>query len=69
MGSRYSMLTLAATRPLSEQTDDLPLIVDIDLLGGRDFRQSGHGHDVAADHDDELGAGREPDLADVDHVT
>jgi len=30
--------------------------------------QARHGHDVAADHDDELGAGGEAHLAHVHHV-
>jgi Na+/H+ antiporter NhaD/arsenite permease-like protein len=45
------------------------LTVDqIDLVRGGHLGQSGHGHDVAADHHHELGAGRQPHFADVDHV-
>ena len=33
------------------------------LIGGRDLRQTRHGHDFPADRNDELGPGREPHLA------
>ncbi len=47
-----------------EQAFDLALLVEEDLLRGRRLGQAGHGHDLAADDDDEAGAGRQPDLAD-----
>src|SRR5882762_7129405 len=53
--------------PKSEQADDFA-VDQIDFVRRRDLRQPGHGHDVAADHHHELGAGGEAHLADVDHV-
>src|SRR6185436_3487339 len=50
-----------------EQPDDLA-VHQVDLVRGRNLRQPGHGHDVAADHHHELGAGGKAHLADVDHV-
>ena len=41
-----------------KQPDDLPVRVQVDAVGGGDLGQAGHGHDVAAHGDDELGAGR-----------
>ena len=41
---------------------------EVDLGGRRHLRQPRHGHDVAADHDHELGAGGEANLAHVDDV-
>jgi Na+/H+ antiporter NhaD/arsenite permease-like protein len=41
---------------------------EIDLGGRGHLGQPGHGHHVPADHHHELGAGREPHFADVDHV-
>lgn len=49
---------------LSKQTLDQTLVVETDLLGRGDLWQSWHGHDLAGDHDDELGAGRKAQLAD-----
>ena len=43
---------------LLKQSLNLPRIVEADDVGGRHFRQAGHGHDVAGDDDDELGTGR-----------
>jgi len=40
----------------------------VDLVRRGHLGQSGHGHDVAADHHHELGARREPHFAHVDHV-
>ncbi len=40
-------------RPRSKQSDNPALGVEADPLRGRAARQSGHRHDVAADHDDE----------------
>jgi hypothetical protein len=51
-----------------EQPNHLAGLVDIDGVGRRHLRQARHGHDVAADHDNELGAGGEPDFADVHDV-
>src|SRR5436190_18530448 len=39
----------------SEQPDDPPLIVDVDRIRRRHFRQPRHGHDLTADRHDELG--------------
>ena len=41
----------------------LPVFVDVDRLGGGDFRQAGHGHDVAGEHDHEAGPGRNHHVA------
>jgi hypothetical protein len=53
--------------PLLEEADHLA-VDEIDLGGGRRLRQSRHGHDVAADHHHELGAGGEANLADINDV-
>jgi N-acyl-D-aspartate/D-glutamate deacylase len=37
---------------------DLAMLVDMDPLGGRMARQARHGHDLAAERDDETGTGR-----------
>src|SRR5688500_7540257 len=50
-------------RPRSEETFDLSLVVEEDLLGRRRLGQARHGHDLTADNHDEAGAGRQPDLA------
>ena len=41
----------------SEQSFDLAILAQMDRLGGGHPRQARHGHDVAADRDDEAGAG------------
>src|SRR5688572_20795945 len=51
----------------SEQADHLA-VNQVDLVGGRNLRQARHGHDVTADHHDELGTGSQAHLADVDYV-
>src|SRR5947207_8151761 len=51
-----------------EQTADAPVRADVDAVRGRHPGEPGHGHDVAADHDHEFRARREPHLANVDHV-
>ena len=51
-----------------EQPLDQALGVDPDAVGGGHARQAGHGHDVAADRDHELGAVGEPDLTHRHHV-
>ena len=56
------------SRLRSEQPGDPPLAVDRNVVGGGDLGEAGHGHDVAADRDHELGAGGEPHLADGYHV-
>src|SRR6516164_6790237 len=61
-GTRFS-----ATLRL-EQPGDAAVAVDVDVVRGRNLRQSRHGHDVATDHDHELRARGEPHLANVDHV-
>ena len=48
-----------------EQPRNLPVVRDVDVVRRRGHRQARHRHDVAADHHDELRAGREPHLADV----
>jgi Na+/H+ antiporter NhaD/arsenite permease-like protein len=50
-----------------EQTHNFA-VDEIDLAGGGDLGQTGHGHDVPADHHHEFRAGGEAHLADVDHV-
>ncbi|CTQ54261.1 hypothetical protein LP7551_02793 [Roseibium album] len=47
-----------------EQTFNLPLIIEPDLIGRRHARQAGHGHDFTADDDNETCTGREPDFPD-----
>src|SRR5437879_1623551 len=49
--------TLQAPRPL-EQPFDLAAVVEADGIGRRHLGQAGHGHDLAADHYQELGPGR-----------
>jgi hypothetical protein len=51
-----------------EQTFDLAGVIDRDAVGRRHTRQSGHGHDAAADGDNESRAGGQPNLADADLV-
>src|SRR6184192_24672 len=51
-----------------EQTANPAVRAHVDVVRGRQLREPGHGHDVAADHDHELRARGEPHLADVDHV-
>jgi len=40
-----------------EQSDDPAVRTDVDGIGRRHFGQAGHGHDLTADRDHELGAG------------
>src|SRR5215510_2234018 len=49
---------------ISEQALDLPTLVEADRVGGRHPGQAGHGHDLAGDGDDELGAGGESQFTD-----
>ena len=63
----FPMPSIGARFCVRTDPTTLPSIRSI-LFGRRHLRQAGHGHDVAADHDDELGAGGEPHLAHVDHV-
>src|SRR5690606_41060546 len=51
-----------------EEADDVAVLVEADLVGGGHLGQSRHGHDLAGDDDDELGAGSEPHLAHRDNV-
>src|SRR5260370_380029 len=46
-----------------EQPGDAAVFGQVDAVGGGDARQARHRHDLAAHRDDELGAGRQPDLA------
>src|SRR5204862_7309427 len=46
-----------------EQPRDAPVRADVDAVRGGHLRQPWHGHDVAADHDDEFRARGEPHLA------
>ena len=39
-----------------EKSFDLALVVETDVVRRRHTRQSGHGHDIATDRDDELGS-------------
>ncbi len=59
------MVFLSEKSFLEEAGDDAVLI-DVDALGGRDFRQAGHGHDVTGEGDDEAGAGGDFEVADRD---
>ena len=52
----------------SKQANDLAFVVDIDGVRTRHFRQSRHGHDVAAHQHHELGTCREPYFADRQHM-
>ena len=56
-----------AARP-SGQAEDGPVVGEVDPRRRGLAREPGHGHHVAADQDDEAGAGGEPDLADVELV-
>src|SRR5574339_645241 len=58
----------SARRAALEEADDLAVFIKIDTRGRRHLRQSRHRHDVAAEHDDELRAGGESHLADIDGV-
>ena len=40
-----------------KQSFDLALVIEADIVRRRHTRQAGHGHDIAADCDDELGTG------------
>src|SRR5262245_55948575 len=53
---------------LLEQSLDLPLLVEADVVRARHLGQARHGHDLAGDDDQELRARRQPHLADRDHV-
>src|SRR6266849_8657382 len=46
-----------------EQPHDASVGADVDRVGRRHLGQAVHGHDVTADRDNELRAGRQPDLA------
>src|SRR5437762_169523 len=50
--------------PWLKQSDDSAVRHYVDLVCRRNLRQAGHGHDVAAYRDDELGAGGKPHFAD-----
>src|SRR5688572_17793403 len=47
--------SLRYSSPRLEQPDDFAVVGEIDPLGRRHLGQSRHGHDIAADHHDELG--------------
>ena len=49
--------------PGSEQTADDTVFVYVDLLGGGNLRQTGHGHDITGKRDDEAGAGGDLQIA------
>ena len=53
----------------SAEAEDRPVVGEVDARGRRVPRQARHRHHVAADHDDEPGAGREAYLAHVQLVT
>ena len=46
----------------SEKSADAAGLVHVDLLGGGDARQAGHGHDVAREHDHKASPGRDLDV-------
>src|SRR6185436_20074593 len=52
----------------SEQADDIALGVEADAVGRGNSRQARHGHDVAGDRDNELGARGETKLANGNQV-
>ena len=52
--------------PFLEEAGDDAVLVDVDALGSRDFRQTGHGHDITGEGDDEAGAGGDLQVADRD---
>ena len=41
---------------LLKHPNDIPLLIEPDVIGGRNRGESGHGHDVSADHHHELRA-------------
>src|SRR5207249_693829 len=47
----------------SEQPDNPAVRHDVDFVGGGNFGQAGHGHDVAANGDDEFGSGGKTDFS------
>src|ERR1700689_2594797 len=53
----------ARRSPLVNSLDD-PLVVDEYPLRRRNARETGHGHDVTAQDDDEAGAGRQAHILD-----
>src|SRR5687767_13411932 len=63
-----AMWTLSTLTFRSEEPDDFAVFVKVDTRGRRHLRQTGHRHDVAAEHDDEFRAGGEPHLSDVDDM-
>src|SRR5947207_2867504 len=58
----------ASAASLLEESDDAAVWSDVDLIGGRDFRETGHGHDVATDGDDEFRPGGKADFANRDDM-
>ena len=54
---------------LRESPEDHAVVGEVDAPGSRPLRQSRHRHDVAADHHDEAGTGRQSHLAHVQGVT
>ena len=65
LGSRRRLLRGANRRrePL-KQPLDLAFIVEVDRIGGGNFREPRHRHDLTGHDDDELGPSRKPQLAD-----
>src|SRR5439155_11133602 len=59
--TRYSSI-------IYSRTDRRPSVHQVDLACSRHLRQTRHGHDVAADHHHELGAGGESYFPDVDDM-
>src|SRR5262245_40279194 len=57
IGSDVCMIAREDLLSRSEQPLDLALVVEADDVGGRDARKARHGHDLAGDGDNELGAG------------
>src|SRR5258706_4685413 len=51
-----------------EQPNNLPVVIKVDRASRRHLREARHGHDVAADHHDELRPGSEPHFANVHDV-
>src|SRR5664280_2881368 len=61
------MLPSAQTRTVRlEESNDIPVRVNVDVLAGRVRRQARHGPHLAEERRDEARAGREMDLADRD---
>ena len=60
----YSCWTL----DILEKPDDFPIFVNINLFRRGHLWKSGHRHDIAANHHNELGACGQANFPDIDHV-